>query len=611
MPNLYCRNTALPNIVGRIDYISSEHRQERLLASYDGAADLLGGHYWEYLASECQAAYEQANKKTRTVIDKKTGEPKVIELKCCQGRELMFTLCNSLLKRMPAEEIAEIIAKTMEKEIGEPCAVSIHLKHFAAAEDNLHAHVVFGERHLLEEPVIKIAERNLFFDAEGKRHYKKSEILDDDGELLPGCSIIKKGEVYEQRLFGNADEKYAHRSWTKEVKTNVVLPLLNKELKGDIEIKEYDPSTGEIPYMHETKGLPEEQLADVRAFNALNKDFREKLHAGIIPLETALQIQAKVFASNTKTATLQAEMDAWRETEARKELEKELLEILNAELKLRRRREEKELLAAEKKKRAQEYFRRPDWMSSKYNRPYQVGMYDKFGRKRTIIELLVMLAITVIRGESERLLGGQDPPAPQQSRTIVATRDWKLQRMIDTIELARAEKVSNLGDLEERLQKAGTDLGRAKAELRRMSSSNENVAVLVQAIQDQEQLKEQCEKIYAMPDGLDKSIAEAQNDAILKKYSEAKRIVHQNGLEAPEARQDLLDRHFEFGLQLRAVEENIEELKQQYSRLSKLKYNMTVAQDRRYCYDVPWLPEADEKQEQRRSRSVGDGHGAL
>lgn len=350
MPNLYCRNTALPNIVGRIDYISSEHRQERLLASYDGAADLLGGHYWEHLANECQAAYEQANKKTRTVIDKKTGEPKVIELKCCQGRELMITLPNSLLKRMEAEEIAKTIAEEMGAKIGEPCAVGLHLKHFAAAEDNLHAHVVFGERHLLDQPEVKIADRNLFYNADGRRVYKKSEILDEDKQLLPGCSIIKKGEVYEQRLFGNADEKYAHRSWTKEVKTNVVLPLLNKELKGDIEIKEYDPSTGEIPYMHETKGLPEKQLADVRAFNALNKDFREKLHAGIIPLETALQIQAKVFASNTKTATLQAEMDAWREAEARKELEKEFQDA--AEL-AAKQQAKKVALQAEKEARLQ------------------------------------------------------------------------------------------------------------------------------------------------------------------------------------------------------------------------------------------------------------------
>lgn len=555
MPNLFARTNVLPDVCGRVNYISNPKRQENLLAFYDATEALLGGKFWEILAAESRQSFELYGRNGSS---------------CREGREVVALLSNSLLERMTPEEIAQIIAAAFQKNLGLDTAVGIH---FNKEDRSLHAHIVLPERQLLKEPVIKIAERNLFFDAEGKRHYKKSEILDDDGELLPGCSIVKKGEIYEQRYFSDVDLSVRKKEWLDRVKKEV-LRLRNEELKGDVEISEYDPSTGKLAHIYIGNKVRGAVKARMERDNQLISEFNALVDAGTVTLMEALEIQRRFNQEQEKGFFL----------------ELQLKEIRN--------RKKEELLAAEKKKRAQEYFRRPDWVNSKYNRPYQVGMYDKFGRKRTIIELLVMLAIAVIRGESERLLGGQDPPAPQQSRTIVATRDWKLQRMIDTIELARAEKINNLGDLEERLQRIGADLSRAKAELRRMSSSNENVAVLVQAIQDQEQLREQCEKIYAMPDGIDKTIAEAENDAILKKYSEAKRIVYQNGLEAPEVRQDLLDRHFEFGLQLRAVEENIEELKQQYSRLSKLKYNMTVAQDRRYCYDVPWLPEAEKNQEQ-------------
>lgn len=566
MPNLFARTNVLPDVCGRINYVSNPDRQENLLAFYDATEALLGGQFWEILAAESRQSFAMFGRNGSS---------------CREGREVVALLSNSLLERLTPEEIAQIIAGAFQKNLGLDTAVGIH---FNKEDRSLHAHIVLPERQLLEEPVIKIAERNLFFAADGRRVYKKSEILDDDGELLPGCSIINKGEIYEQRYFSNVDLSVRQKEWLDRVKKEV-LRLRNEELKGDVEITEYDPSTGKLPHIYIGNKVLGAAKARMERDNRLISEFNAMVDAGTVTLMEALKIQYQF----------------------NHEQEKGL--FLAQQLKELRRRKKEELLNAEKKKRAQAYFHRPAWVNSKDKQPYQVGMYDQFGRKRTIIELLVMLAIEVIKCESKRWLGDQDPPAQQLSRTIVATRDWKLQRMIDTIELARAEKISNLGELEERLQRIGADLSRAKAELRRMSSSNESVAVLVQAIQNQEQLREQCEKIYAMPDGLDKTIAEAQYAEVLEKYSEAKRIVYQNGLEEPEARQDLLDRHFEFGLQLRAVEENIEELKQQYSRLSKLKYNMTVAQDRRYCYDVPWLPGAEKNQEQRRSRPVGDGHG--
>lgn len=273
MPNLMVQATPLPNVRGRIRYASSPKKQENLLATYDGAADLLEGKYWKTLAQECRTAYEQFGDKSK---------------KCCEGRELMVLLSNSLLERMTPDEIVKTIAEEVKEKLGLDCFVALH---FNKTKKSLHAHIIFGERELLQEPVIKTAERNLFYNAEGKRCYKKSEILDENKQLLPGCKIIKKGEVYEQRYFSSVDTKYHERDWLADVKTNVFLALRNGKLKGDVEITEYDASTGKLAQQPIGKKTDPETAAAIEANNENVKRFNQFVDEKVIPQDAALKIQ--------------------------------------------------------------------------------------------------------------------------------------------------------------------------------------------------------------------------------------------------------------------------------------------------------------------------------
>lgn len=54
---------------------------------------------------------------------------------------------------------------------------------------------------MLEQPEVKIATRNMFYDEQGKHRRTKKEILDVQGNIRAGCSIIPKGEVYESHIF--------------------------------------------------------------------------------------------------------------------------------------------------------------------------------------------------------------------------------------------------------------------------------------------------------------------------------------------------------------------------------------------------------------------------
>ena len=52
----------------------------------------------------------------------------------------------------------------------------------------------------MDKPVEKIATRNMFYDEKGKHRRTKKEILDKAGNIRKKCKVIRKGEVYEQKL---------------------------------------------------------------------------------------------------------------------------------------------------------------------------------------------------------------------------------------------------------------------------------------------------------------------------------------------------------------------------------------------------------------------------
>lgn len=307
MPNHYARATALSNVGGRIDYISNPERQEHLLAFHDAAADQLDGNFWQTLASESQAAFDQFGQKTRMVKNRKTGEYEEKPLKCCQGREIVQPLSNALMQRMEPKEIARIIADEFQEKLGLTVAVAVHQNR---KENNLHAHIIFPERQLLQEPVVKVAERALFFDAEGKRRYRKSEILDADKQLLPGCRIVKKGEIYESRYFGAVDPKYSRKAWLEATKNDVLLPLINGKLKGDVEFTKYDPSTGKLAQQHVGNLKDTDDPAAKAKYDRIMKDnqavkeWNNYIDTGLVSQKTAFKVQAKYNKTKKKSGVI-------------------------------------------------------------------------------------------------------------------------------------------------------------------------------------------------------------------------------------------------------------------------------------------------------------------
>ena len=85
---------------------------------------------------------------------------------------------------------------------------------------------------MLEQPEVKVATRNMFYDEQGKHRLTKKEVLDEQGNLRAGCSIIPKGEVYESHIFTKKDEWFKNKAFTKEVK-ELFTDTINRYVKEE------------------------------------------------------------------------------------------------------------------------------------------------------------------------------------------------------------------------------------------------------------------------------------------------------------------------------------------------------------------------------------------
>ena len=284
--HIYARAAKITNVVGRADYISNPDRQEHLLA----VAGIQDKAFWRQLAKDCQAAKLQAGgDKERTTRE---------------AREIHVQLPGKILD-MPAEEmqrIAQKIADFFREKYGVDSLVGLHE---SKTDGNVHVHVLFSERQRLEEPEIRVATRNTFLDERGVRCRTKKEILDADGQLRSGCSIIPKGEIISCRHFGPAEPIFGEKAWLQDCKQDLC-DWINRELQPDKLRTVFDRSG---PYLAQVKignGDDEERKIRIRQYNKDVRWFNGLVESGRIPQPTAMQIKQQVMLAPNRCQALKA-----------------------------------------------------------------------------------------------------------------------------------------------------------------------------------------------------------------------------------------------------------------------------------------------------------------
>lgn len=243
----FIQMSKLPNVKGRISYITSSARQENLYATYHSADNT----FWSNLARESQQEFKRSG----------------TEGKCIEARELIIAL-PELYTQYEPQQVLEDFTEEFRRRYGVECVSALHHN---KRKTNYHIHLIFSERKLLPEPDIKTASRSVFFDETGKRVRTKKEIVGEDGQIRKGCTVIKKGEVYESHLFTAKDERFKSEPFLREVK-EVYTDLINCHISDpEQQLKVFDKNSVYLPTKKIGKNNPKEE--EIKADNAARQEW--------------------------------------------------------------------------------------------------------------------------------------------------------------------------------------------------------------------------------------------------------------------------------------------------------------------------------------------------
>lgn len=122
----------------------------------------------------------------------------------------------------PPDRLLQIFTDHFRQTYGTDCIAALHHN---KQKTNYHIHLIFSERTLLEQPIEKVATRNMFYDEKGNHVRTKKEILDEEGNIRKRCKVIHKGEVYERQIFSIKDKHFKAENFLDTVKqdyTNLI-----------------------------------------------------------------------------------------------------------------------------------------------------------------------------------------------------------------------------------------------------------------------------------------------------------------------------------------------------------------------------------------------------
>ncbi|MFQ8688048.1 MAG: site-specific integrase [Lachnospirales bacterium] len=274
----FIRQSKLSDVAGRIDYISNPKRQEYLYATYqtEGATQ----EFWKNLAKENQLDFKASGS---------AG-------KCIEGREFIIALPESFV-RYRADDVVRLFTETFHKRYGVECSATLHHN---KTKTNYHIHLVFSERKMLEQPEVKIATRNMFYDEQGKHRRTKKEILDEQGNIRAGCSIIPKGEVYESHIFTKKEEWFKNKAFTKEVK-ELFTDTINRYVKEKSERLSVFQQGG--VYLATKKiGKNNPKAEEIKADNVARQEWNRTVDVALVegvPEEDILKIKQEKITDKT------------------------------------------------------------------------------------------------------------------------------------------------------------------------------------------------------------------------------------------------------------------------------------------------------------------------
>ena len=281
----FVRHNKLPNVAGRIEYISSAERQEHLYAVYDTAPE----NFWQDLARENQMDFK---------IRGTTG-------KCIEARELIIALPPVYASRYGPEPqwLLKHFTDSFKEKYGVECTAALHHN---KAMTNYHIHLIFSERRLLAEPEEKIATRNMYYDPHGRHLRTAKQAKDENGDLLPGYSMIPKGEVYERHIFEKKDPSFKRKAFTEEVKV-FLTDIMNERLDDYQKLITFPKNSAYLPTKKIGKNNPKAQ--EIREQNQMKDKWNDlvfRAECMDVPQEALKEVKTELITKPVRESIVKA-----------------------------------------------------------------------------------------------------------------------------------------------------------------------------------------------------------------------------------------------------------------------------------------------------------------
>lgn len=303
--------------------------------------------------------------------------------------------------------------------------------------------------------------------------------------------------------------------------------------------------------------------------------------------------------------TKDAIINYWKEIETSEQVQEQEIKHSSEEDKKER------LQQIKQEEDEKQYYFKVNRISSKSKKPYKIGRYDRTGRERTSIELIVLLAMVIINNEAGKW-GNPSEELFQQGKPEYAKPDWKLQNMLDTIKVAREEKLESISDIENKITRTGVKLGALKKRLKKSEASLNKMETIHQAIEKLNEVKKICEEIRTLPDGSEKEQLIKEHFTEIEQYKENKALLYRSNIKTLEDISDFNNRYNSCKENYERIQTEYENVKSDYSKFKKLQYNLDLANNDLFCYGQDYSyekiinPEPTETPEKKKSKDKND-----
>lgn len=210
----YLSSRKLSNVKGRINYITNENKQEKIVDYYNTT----NNEFWKMLASESKVRHKEVN----------AGG------KCCEARELIIGIPQN--SNITAQQICD----TFKHKYGVECTCAIHQNNKNGII-NKHCHLIFSERIKLEQPEIeeeRRATRTYYYDSKGNKCRKADAI-----KVVKKGDVIKKGKI---RYFTDKNEFFKSQKFVYDCKELFLKNTLKLEWSFESEKRDKELSEKHI-----------------------------------------------------------------------------------------------------------------------------------------------------------------------------------------------------------------------------------------------------------------------------------------------------------------------------------------------------------------------------